>query len=78
MSEALIGVGELAKRLDVSENTIRAWVKQGYIPRHACFVIGPQVRRYDYNAIIEHWRQGKPVPKKHQEDQLTLDFGDNA
>lgn len=77
MTGALIGVGELAKRLNVSENTVRSWVKQGHIPAHACFFIGPQIKRYDYDAIIAYLRQS-PEKKSQPKEQLTLNFGDNA
>lgn len=53
--DILLTTTELAERLNVSPSTIRKWVKRGLIPE---IVISPNVRRFEFTAVLNAFREG--------------------
>ncbi|HED52826.1 MAG TPA: DNA-binding protein [Phycisphaerales bacterium] len=54
----LITTRDLARRLGVSSNTIRKWVRQGRIP---CIRVGQKTLRFDAVAVMDSLRKGGDV-----------------
>lgn len=67
----MVGIKELARRLKVSENSIRNWIASGRIPK-SCFIQGERARRFDVDAVIEAMRADKPFDGAQQELPLGV------
>lgn len=83
--DTFVTIEELSKQFSVSPSTIRAWIRQGMIPRDTYLKIGTT---YRFNAakIIAHFTQTSdeetpapetaPAPTEMTPPtQLELDFG---
>ncbi len=57
MHVELVTTRELAKRLCVTPETVRAWARRGLIPS---IRVSPKVVRYDPGAVIRALRNGVP------------------
>ena len=53
-------VQEVAKFFDISESTVRLWVKKGLIDR-SCYVKADTTYRFDIPAIEQHLRGGEGI-----------------
>jgi excisionase family DNA binding protein len=78
MSEPFVPIEELAKHFSVSVSTIRAWVRQGYIPKHAYLKIG-NTYRFSVSKVVAALSTApkeEPVELVDAVDpnQLELDF----
>jgi len=51
MSEPFVPIEELAKQFTVSVSTVRAWVRQGHIPKDTYLKIG-NTYRFNVPAVI--------------------------
>jgi excisionase family DNA binding protein len=51
MSEPFVPIEELAKQFTVSVSTIRAWVRQGHIPKDTYLKIG-NTYRFNVSAVV--------------------------
>lgn len=69
----MVDVKELAKRLKVSANSIRNWVKSGRIPT-SCYIQVNQTRRFDVDAVLDALRADRPFDG-HNDKQLELPLG---
>lgn len=75
--EPLVPIEDLAKHFAVSISTVRAWLRQGYIPKHTYIKLG-NTYRFQLTKVIEALTQAHkeeevpptPVPLA----QLELDF----
>ena len=52
MSEPCVPIEELAKQFTVSVSTIRAWVRQGHIPKDTYLKIG-NTYRFNVSAVVK-------------------------
>ena len=52
MSEPFVPIEELAKQFTVSVSTIRAWVRQGHIPKDTYLKIG-NTYRFNVSAVVK-------------------------
>jgi excisionase family DNA binding protein len=52
MSEPFVPIEELAKHFTVSVSTVRAWVRQGYIPKDTYLKIG-NTYRFNVSKVVE-------------------------
>lgn len=48
-----VPIEEVAKYFTISVSTIRAWVRQGYIPKHTYIKVG-NTYRFRLEAVVEH------------------------
>lgn len=46
-------IEDVAKQFSVSVSTIRAWVRQGHIPKHTYIKVG-NTYRFRLDAVVEH------------------------
>lgn len=83
MNEPFVPIEELAKHFTVSVSTVRAWVRQGYIPKDTYLKIG---NTYRFNvskvvAALSSIPKDEPeVPKLEDPQtpvQLELDFNND-
>ena len=51
MDEPFVPIEELAKRFTVSVSTVRAWVRQGYIPKDTYLKIG-NTYRFNVSKVV--------------------------
>lgn len=51
MTDTLVPIEELAKKVTVSVSTVRAWLRKGYIPKNTYLKIG-NTYRFDVPAVI--------------------------
>ena len=78
MNEPFVPIEELAKHFSVSVSTIRAWVRQGHIPKHAYLKIG-NTYRFSISKVVaalSSTPKEEPVELVDAVDpnQLALDF----
>ena len=52
MSEPFVPIEDLAKQFTVSVSTVRAWVRQGYIPKDTYLKIG-NTYRFNKSAVVK-------------------------
>ena len=52
MSEPFVPIEDLAKRFTVSVSTVRAWVRQGFIPKDTYLKIG-NTYRFNVSKVVE-------------------------
>ena len=69
MSEPFVPIEDLAKQFTVSVSTVRAWVRQGYIPKDTYLKIG-NTYRFDVPAVIKALSS---VPKEEPETPKAVD-----
>jgi|TARA_B100000780_G_scaffold174113_1_gene121916 excisionase family DNA binding protein len=75
MAEPFIQIEELAKHFAVSISTIRAWVRQGHIPKTTYIKIG-NTYRFNKTSVTEALTKGaQDVNEAPIEEQLQFDFG---
>ena len=64
-------VQEVAKFFDISESTVRLWVKKGLIDR-SCYVKADTTYRFDIPAIEKHLRGGQDI----KSEEMSNEFND--
>jgi len=69
MSEPFVPIEELAKHFTVSVSTVRAWVRQGYIPKDTYLKIG-NTYRFNVSKVVAALSS---VPKDEPEEPKTED-----
>ena len=69
MSEPFVPIEDLAKQFTVSVSTVRAWVRQGYIPKDTYLKIG-NTYRFNVPAVIKALSS---VPKDEPEEPKAVD-----
>ena len=75
MVEPFVQIEELAKHFAVSISTIRAWVRQGHIPKTTYIKIG-NTYRFNKTAVTEALtKSAQDVNEAPIEEQLEFDFG---
>lgn len=82
MSEPFVPIEELAKRFTVSVSTVRAWVRQGYIPKDTYLKVG-NTYRFNVSKVVQALSsvpKDEPVVPKTEATQapvqLELAFND--
>jgi excisionase family DNA binding protein len=82
MSEPFVPIEELAKHFTVSVSTVRAWVRQGYIPKDTYLKIG-NTYRFNVSKVVDALsnapKDEPQVPKTEDPQvpvQLELAFND--
>jgi len=78
MNEPFVPIEELAKHFAVSVSTVRAWIRQGHIPKHAYLKIG-NTYRFSISKVVaalSHTPKEEPAELVEQVDpnQLAFDF----
>ena len=74
MAEPFVQIEELAKHFAVSISTIRAWVRQGHIPKTTYIKIGNTYRFNKTAATEELVKSAQDVDESLVEEQLEFDF----
>ena len=74
MAEPFVQIEELAKNFAVSISTIRAWVRQGHIPKTTYIKIGNTYRFNKTAATEELVKSAQDVDETLVEEQLEFDF----
>jgi excisionase family DNA binding protein len=69
MSEHFVPIEDLAKHFTVSVSTVRAWVRQGYIPKDTYLKVG-NTYRFNVSKVVEALSS---VPKNEPEPLKTED-----
>lgn len=69
MSEPFVPIEELAKHFTVSVSTVRAWVRQGHIPKDTYLKIG-NTYRFNVSKVVDALSN---VPKDEPEMPKTED-----
>jgi excisionase family DNA binding protein len=69
MSEPFVPIEELAKHFTVSVSTVRAWVRQGYIPKDTYLKIG-NTYRFNVPAVVKALSS---IPKDEPEVPKAVD-----
>ena len=73
-AEPFVQIEELAKHFAVSISTIRAWVRQGHIPKTTYIKIG-NTYRFNKTAVTEALtKSAQDVDEAPIEEQLEFDF----
>tara|TARA_R110002012_G_scaffold183819_1_gene350308 strand:+ start:51 stop:302 length:252 start_codon:yes stop_codon:yes gene_type:complete len=73
-AEPFVQIEELAKHFAVSISTIRAWVRQGHIPKTTYIKIG-NTYRFNKTAVTEALtKSAQNVDEAPIEEQLEFDF----
>lgn len=81
MSEPFVPIEELAKHFTVSVSTVRAWVRQGHIPKDTYLKIG-NTYRFNVSAVVQALsakpkddvKMIEPEQDEPIQVQLELDF----
>lgn len=73
--EPLIPIEDVAKHFTVSVSTIRAWLRQGYIPRDAYMKLG-NTYRFQLSKVVEALTKTEKSDAAVKADavQMELDF----
>ena len=74
MVEPFVPIENLAKHFAVSISTIRAWVRQGHIPKTTYIKIGNTYRFNKTSATEELTKSAQDVDEGPIEEQLEFDF----
>lgn len=69
MSEPFVPIEDLAKQFTVSVSTVRAWVRQGYIPKDTYLKIG-NTYRFNVPAVVKALSS---IPKDEPETLKAVD-----
>jgi len=69
MSEPFVPIEDLAKRFTVSVSTVRAWVRQGHIPKDTYLKVG-NTYRFDVSKVVQALSN---VPKHEPETPKVVD-----
>jgi len=75
MAEPFVPIENLAKHFAVSISTIRAWVRQGHIPKTTYIKIGNTYRFNKTSATEALTKSAQDVDENPMEEQLEFDFG---
>tara|TARA_R100000935_G_scaffold5197_1_gene11978 strand:+ start:112 stop:354 length:243 start_codon:yes stop_codon:yes gene_type:complete len=75
MAEPFVPIENLAKHFSVSISTIRAWVRQGHIPKTTYIKIGNTYRFNKTSATEALTKSAQDVDETPIEEQLEFDFG---
>lgn len=70
--EPLIPIEDVAKHFTVSVSTIRAWLRQGYIPRDTYLKVG-NTYRFQLSRVVEALTKAEEA-KKTTSPQMELDL----
>ena len=74
MAEPFVPIEDLAKHFAVSISTIRAWVRQGHIPKSTYIKIG-NTYRFNKTSVTEALtKSAQDVDETLIEEQLEFDF----
>lgn len=78
MNDPFVPIEELAKHFAVSVSTVRAWIRQGHIPKHAYLKIG-NTYRFQVSKVVAALSttpDDTPVELVEEVDpnQLAFDF----
>lgn len=73
--EPFIPIEDVAKHFTVSVSTIRAWLRQGYIPRETYMKLG-NTYRFQLSKVVEALTKTEKndTPEKADAVQMELDF----
>ena len=74
MAEPFVPIENLAKHFSVSISTIRAWVRQGHIPKTTYIKIGNTYRFNKTSATEALTKSAQDVDEGPIEEQLEFDF----
>jgi len=74
MVEPFVPIENLAKHFAVSISTIRAWVRQGHIPKTTYIKIGNTYRFNKTSATEALTKSAQDVDEGPIEEQLEFDF----
>jgi len=74
MAEPFVPIENLAKHFAVSISTIRAWVRQGHIPKTTYIKIGNTYRFNKTSATEALTKSAQDVDEGPIEEQLEFDF----
>ena len=69
MSEPFVPIEDLAKQFTVSVSTVRAWVRQGYIPKDTYLKVG-NTYRFDVSKVVQAL---SGAPKQEPEAPKAVD-----
>tara|TARA_R100000935_G_scaffold27914_1_gene48201 strand:+ start:600 stop:845 length:246 start_codon:yes stop_codon:yes gene_type:complete len=72
--EPFVQIEELAKHFSVSISTIRAWVRQGHIPKPTYIKIGNTYRFKKTSVTDALTKAAQDVHEQPNTDQLEFDF----
>lgn len=61
--EPLVPIEDLAKHFTVSISTIRAWLRQGHIPKHTYIKLG-NTYRFQLSKVVE------ALTRKHKDEEV--------
>ena len=75
MAEPFVPIETLAKHFAVSISTIRAWVRQGHIPKTTYIKVGNTYRFNKTSATEALTKSAQDVDATPIEEQLEFDFG---
>ena len=73
MTEPFVPIEGVAKHFAVSISTIRAWIRQGHIPRNTYVKIG-NTYRFKQSAVDEALTNQLPREEEHDSRQLEFDL----
>jgi len=72
--EPFIPIEDVAKHFTVSVSTVRAWLRQGYIPRETYMKLG-NTYRFQLSKVVEALTKSKSSAiDKSSPAQMELDF----
>jgi len=74
MAEPFVPIETLAKHFAVSISTIRAWVRQGHIPKTTYIKVGNTYRFNKTSATEALTKSAQDVDEGPIEEQLEFDF----
>jgi len=80
MNEPFVPIEELAKHFSVSVSTVRAWIRQGHIPKHAYLKIG-NTYRFSISKVVaalSSTPKEEPVELVEEVDPNQLAFNFDA
>ena len=74
MAQPFVPIEDLAKHFAVSVSTIRAWVRQGHVPKDTYIKIG-NTYRFNKTSVTEALtKTAQDVDETPMEEQLEFDF----
>jgi excisionase family DNA binding protein len=74
MAQPFVPIEDLAKHFAVSISTIRAWVRQGHVPKDTYIKIG-NTYRFNKTSVTEALtKTAQDVDETPMEEQLEFDF----
>lgn len=73
--EPLVPIEDVAKHFTVSISTVRAWLRQGHIPKHTYMKLG-NTYRFQLSKVVEALTQRNGDGTDPETAQIELDFSD--